>query len=238
MATVTHGITTSNTANTTSYTSGSFTPALNDLLLVFVEAGGTVAIGSMTDSQGLGFTKVTSAIYDTNTQTVYCFVANNLAAASAMTVTFDCTGDPSTGVVICVARIAGMTRTNLSAIRQSAVENNLAAATVPAPVFAASALTGNPTLGAVGNNSNPAAITEPTSWTEQADAGVVTPDRGLEYVSRNSGFTGTTITWGSAGATVKGDIIVELDTSAAGRIFKLAGQGGGLAGPSVGLVGD
>ena len=214
-AAVTHAVTTTSTANTTSYASGAFTPAANDLLVAFVVASATTATGTMTDSQGLGFTKVTSRVYNSSAETIYLFVANNLAAASSMTVTFDCTGDAATGVVIFVARVSGMTRTGTAAIRQSSGQNNLTAGTTPAPVFAAAALTGNPTLGVVGNLSNPAALTEPTGWTERGDTGFASPTRGGEYVSRDSGFTGTTITWGSAGATAKGDISVELDTSAA-----------------------
>jgi hypothetical protein len=67
----------------------------------------------------------------------------------------------------------------------------------------------------VGNSSSPAGIAKPTSWTEQVDVGYATPSTGLEYASRNSGFTGTTITWASTSATVWGAISVELDTSAA-----------------------
>src|SRR5262249_36569936 len=83
----------------------------------------------------------------------------------------------------------------------------------PAPVFGASALTGNVTLGAVFNANNPAAMTPPTSWTEQNDTGYNTPTTGQEYVSRDSGFTGTTITWGNASGSAFSAITVELDTT-------------------------
>jgi hypothetical protein len=202
------------TAQATSYASNAFTPAAGDLLVVFVTASGTGDPGTMTDSQGLGFTKIAGTAYAGNANTVYVFVSNSFASASSMTVTFDCTGDSATGCVLQVARVSGMSRTGASAVLQSAVAK-ATGGTIPAATFAAAVETGNPTLGLVGNISNPAALTPPTSWTEQDDTGYFTPTTGAEYVSRNSGFTGTTITWGAASASAHGEVIVELDTSAA-----------------------
>ena len=216
MATVTHAISTASTAGGTSYASGAFTPAADDLLVAFVFATSTVATGTMTDSQSLGFTKVTSAVKGGTAHTLYAFVANALAAASSMTVTFDCTGDPASGAIVQVARIAGMSKTGLTAILQSAKLENQSAGGTPTATFPASALTGNPTLGAVGNGTNPATVTNPSGWTERADAGYSVPDAGQEYVSRDSGFTGTVITWGSTSASTFCDLIVELDASGAG----------------------
>jgi hypothetical protein len=214
MATVVHEVTTPVTTNATSYVSGSFTPAAGDLLVVFVRAGATADAGAVTSSAGLTFTKVDHATFRTSLDRIYCFVSNQAAAASAQTVTFACAGDAADGSVIFVASVTGMTRYGLSAVRQSAKQENQAAAGTPAPAFASAALTGNPTLGCVGNSTNPAGLTAPTSWTELADSGYATPTSGAEYIHRNSGFTGTTITWGSTSATAFGSLIIELDTSA------------------------
>jgi hypothetical protein len=214
-ATVTHRIATASTANATSYASASFTPAAGDLLVAFVVASGTTATGTMTDSQTVGFTKVTSAVKNASADTVYAFVSNGLVAASSMTVTFDCTGDGATGAVIFVASISGMIRTGLNAVAQSATQDNQAASATPAPSFSNTVRIGNPTLGLVGNSSNPAAVTPPTSWTEDAagDTGYNTPPTGGEYAFRDSGFNGTTITWGSTSATAFGAIILELNAN-------------------------
>lgn len=216
-AVVTHGIMASSTAAATSYATGSFTPAAGDLLVAFVYGSATVAAGTMTDSQGLGFTKVTSAVKSGSGDTGYLFIANNLAAASSMTVTFDCTGDAASGAIIFVARVSGMSKTAAAAALQTAKQENQAAAGTPSPSFASSANTNNPTLGFVFNNSNPAAMTPPVNWTEDAngDDGYLTPTSGGEYVYRNSGFNSTNIQWNSTSATAFGDIIVELDSSAA-----------------------
>jgi hypothetical protein len=226
-ATVTHRIGTASTANATSYASGSFTPAAGDLLIAFVVASGTTATGTMTDSQGLGFTKITSALKSSSADTVYSFVSNNTAAASSMTVTFDCTGDAATGSVIFVASASGFVRAGLNAIKQSATQDNQAAGGTPAPAFSNSVDTNNPTLGCVGNGSNPAAMTPPTNWTENAagDTGYNTPPTGGEYAYRDSGFTGTTIIWGGTSATAFGAIILELDASAPSRGLLTLGIG-------------
>jgi hypothetical protein len=216
-ATVTDsGAATVSTSQAESYASSSFTPAAGDLLVVFVSASATTATGSLTDSQGLGWTKTTNASFSGAPDRLYVFVANTLAAASSMTVTFDCTGDQATGANIAIARVSGMTRTGTSgAIKQKRQVSGQSASTTPEAIFAASCQTGNPTLGVVGNRANPAGLTAPTNWTEQVDTGYNTPSSGLEYVSQNSGFTGTTITWGSTSSTVYGVQIIELDTSAA-----------------------
>lgn len=202
----------------TSYGSNAFTPAANDLLIVYVMASATLvasAPGAMTDSQGLGFTRVISA-NNSNPRSIYIFVANALAANSSMTVTFDCTGDTAGGAIIIPVRIAGMSRTGSSAILQSKVANN-STGTTPEVIFDASAATGNVTFGGVANATNPAGVNEPTNWTEDAgqDVGYTLPTSGAEFVYRNSGFTGTTITWGSTSASVWIAGIIELDTSAA-----------------------
>jgi hypothetical protein len=213
-AAVTHRIATASTSNATSYASGSFTPAAGDLLIAFVVASDTVAAGTMTDSQSLGFTKVTSALKNSSADTVYAFVANANAAASPMTVTFDCTGDAATGAIIFVASVSGISRVGPNAIAQSAIQENQASGT-PAISFTNAVNTSNPTLGCVGNSTNPATLTPPTSWTEDAagDTGYNAPATGGEYVFRNSGFTSTTITWGGTSGSAFGGIALEINAS-------------------------
>jgi len=214
MAVTTHGVSFTSTGQAATYTTGAFTPAANDLLVAFVVVTATTALGSMTDSLGGTWQNVQATTKNASADRLWCFVRTALAPASSMSVTMDVTGDNGTGCIIFVVRVSGMTRTGANAARQSAVQSNQAAATTPAPVFGAAALTGNPTLGFVGNATNPAGMTPPASWNELvADVGYATPTTGGEYVTRDSGFTGTTITWGSTSASAFGDISVELDTS-------------------------
>lgn len=215
-ATSTHAVGTADTGNTPN-TSGAFTPAVDDLLIVFVVGSATVTdAGDTLTNSGVTFTRFLSATYAASVNAIHGYVANALVpSATSQSVTFTPT-DTANGTVIFVCRVAGMTRTGLNAIRQSAKEDNQGAGGTPAPAFASAALTGNPTLGVIGNNTNPAGLTEPTGWTEPAstgDLGYATPTTGGEYVFRDSGFTGTTITWGGTSASVFGSIIVELDSS-------------------------
>jgi hypothetical protein len=208
-ATCTHAVTTTSTTdNVTTYASDAFTPAANDLLVVFVIAAGTTATGSMTDSQGLGFTKINSI---GTTHSIYLFVANALAAPTSMTVTFDCTGDLALGCIIFVCRISGVARTATttpSAIVQSITRSSTG---IPARAFAGAVQSANLTLGCVQNTSTAPIVDPPVEWTEQADINMGTPTIGAEYVTRDSGFTGTTITWGSSSATAYQLLQVEID---------------------------
>lgn len=225
MAAVTHGVGTPSSVNGESYAAGSFTPAVDDLLVVFVVATATVAAGSVTDDQGGTYTRVDTATKEAGGDTLYCFVRTALvASAVAHVVTFTCTGDAGTGATVQIARVSGLTRTGSSAIRQIAKQSNQAAGT-PAPTFASACLTGNPTLTFMASGDS-AGLTGPTGWSLRSNNGYNTPTTRAQYESRDSGFTGTTITWGSATTTEFGAFAVELDTSAPG----------GAGGSSIGLL--
>lgn len=210
MAAVTGLVTTSDTSNVTSYTSGAFTPAASDLLVVFVTASNTVAAGTMTGSGGMTFTLILSALNISDT--IYAFASDSGASASSQTVTFDCTGDAATGANILVAGVSGMSYYGSTSTRQSGSGTGTAG-TTPSATFPAACLTGNPTLCAAGNTTNPAGITPPSSWSSLADTGYATPTRGLQASNRDSGFTGSSITWGST-STAHGELVIELDASA------------------------
>lgn len=211
---ITSGVSAADTANDTPLTTASFTPAAGDLLVAtaLVTGNGNLTGHAFTDSQGLGWSNVRTVRLNTSADSMTMAVANALTAAAGMTVTFTASGGTGTGIAISVLRVSGMSRVGSDAVRQEASQGNQAAGT-PAPVFSASALTTNPTVGAVGNGTNPAGMTAPTSWTEVHDVGYALPDGGLETVGRIAAFTGTTITWGSASATDFGSIIAELDST-------------------------
>jgi hypothetical protein len=56
-------------------------------------------------------------------------------------------------------------------------------------------------------------MTPRASFTERSDGGYATPAAGLETMSRDSGETGTTQTWGSASASAYCSLVLELDTT-------------------------
>src|SRR3990167_4610196 len=217
MASVLALVSLAGTANAASYTTNSFTPTANDLLYGwFAPAAQMNTDWTVTDSLGGSGTKVARAVRATSANFMELWVRDSLAPASSMTVTFSHAIGNATGMIMVVYGVAGMTRLGSAAVRQFKVADNQAAGT-PAVTFAAAALTGNRAMGAVDNATHPATLTPPTGWTEPAthgDRGHANPTHGQESCYRDSGFTGTTITWGIESASAFGAIIAELDTSA------------------------
>lgn len=221
MATCTAAVSTADSNNVTSYAAGSFTPALSDLLVIIVATSASIeptAAGAYTDDRGGTYHKANFSLRSGNGSSNYIFVRNQLVASAVAHIgTFTCTGDAATGAVTFAYRVSGMTRAGSSAVRQTAIQSNQAAAGTPAPAFAIAALTGNPCIGMVGSAANPTAVTPPSGWTESVtplfDTGYATPSAGAQACHINSGFTGTTVTWGSTSGGAFGDIIIELDTS-------------------------
>ena len=215
MALITSGVATASSTDGTSFATGGFTPVAGDTLFGFVVASDTIAPGTMTDSQSLGWTQIVQATYSSAAGRLYAFVANAKAAATGgTTVTFDCTGDTATGAIVFVVGVGLGGRVGLDALRQVATANDLGAV-APAATFAQNCLTQNPTIGFCGNLTNPAGLTPPTSWTELADTGYATPTIGGENIGRATGFTGTAVTWGAASASSNAVIVLELDASIA-----------------------
>lgn len=217
MAAVTSLVATPDTGATPN-TSGTFTPTAGALLIAIIAtSGSTGSAGTLTSSaNGITWTNVNVAAFGGGAHTLNIFVANQVVPGSPalMSITWTPT-DAGTGTVIFVGQVTGMSRVGLDAVRQSAKEDNHSGAGAPAPVFAAAALTDNPTIGAVGVEGVTANAAVPNaSWTERGDTGYSTPSTAAEWCSRDSGFTGTTITWTSAAATVWASMSVELDASA------------------------
>jgi hypothetical protein len=217
MAAWTSRVSTPDTGNTPN-TSGAFTPIEGDLLVVAVATSGSLTATEVptASANGITFAAVPAhAIYRTSADSLDVFVAEQLVGAGpvSMTVSWSPT-DTGTGTVIWVGSLSAMQRVSFNAVRQVAFANNGAASTTPAGTFSGACLTENPTLAFVANATNPATMTPPTTWTERTDTGYATPTSGVEIATRDSGFTGTTITWGGTSSTVWGAVVMEFDSSA------------------------
>ena len=191
------------------------TPAVGDLCVVFVVVSANANLTpTMSDnnSDASTYTLIRTARKATSADTMSVFVRDKLFSNTTSTIITAATGSNTAGELVAV-HITGMSKTGPGAVRQSAIQENQSSGGTPAPAFSSSALTGNMTLGAVGNATNPATLTFPTSWTERKDVGQASPATGLEVVTRDSGFTGTTITWGGTSASAFADIIIELDNN-------------------------
>jgi len=221
MATCTHRVITPDTGNTPN-TSGAIVPAVGDLLVVIVTKEASALASPMVSADltssvaPTGFTLIRSQGHRSSAAHMSLFVANALTVnTTSRTVTIASGSDAGTGTIISVYSVSGMTRTGAAAVRGQGGQTNQSAGT-PAPAFGAAALTANACIGAIYNATNPAGMTPPSGWTEGGDSGYNTGQvSGLETCHRNSGETGTTITWGSSSASAFASIIIELDTSAA-----------------------
>lgn len=217
MASVTGGGGLESTANVAAYSTGSFTPAVGDQLVLFGIITATALDGTVTDSHGdSSWTFIDRAQRSVGPHLVAFVRDDHVASATGMIVTLDVTGDNGTGALLKTVIISGLTAAGIAAILQSTKVQNQAAGGTPAITFASACQTGNPTVVAVTNVSNPAAVTEPSGWTELYDNGHASPDNGMEVAARNSGFTGTTVTWGSTSATAFGALGLEIDASGGG----------------------
>lgn len=204
------------TANVDTYTKAftAFGLTPGDLWIVYVASTGTVAAdATLTATANLTFSLIGTATKNGGQDKLYCFIADQLMPSSpaAMTISFNCPSDPATGSIMSFAIAQGMSRSGLSAIRQYAANSEIASGVAPSATFASSCLTANPTL--IGSLTSVAGSTPPSGWTEQVDATYGGPTTGGGYASRDSGFTGTTITFGTTAQGLNCAFAIELDTS-------------------------
>jgi len=218
---------TSGTGNRTA----AITPAVGDLLVVFCCASGnTNDAPTCSDNNGSGtYDRIFCVAKNASADRLSCFVRTALMANTTSTTVTVATGSNTAAEIVIVA-ISGMQKVGAAAVKQSATQANQTASTTPAPAFSGSCLTDDMTLGAVGNGTAGGSVeTPPTNWSERQDVGQSNPTTGLEVVTRDSGFTGTTITWGATSATAFASGIIELDPSqslsAAGGISSAEGFG-------------
>lgn len=198
-------------------------PSLNDLIVIVTAHTGNTATVAPTDDNNNGrYTQVGSNIVKaTSADTMQFWIRNDpIRAASSTTFTHN-PGTTSGGGLVVLA-VSGMSRWGITAANrlvsgtaQFGKQDNQASGT-PAPAFPAAALTGNAVIGAVFSATNSTTTqVPPASWTERFDNGYNTPASGLEVCSRDSGETGTTITWGGASGSAFCSGVIELDTSSA-----------------------
>jgi len=199
------------------------TPAVGDLIIIVCANTGRtsaqVPVISDNNSDGLGaaagwvIIPGATCTKATSVDSMWAFVRKSfIGSATSTTFTFAPSGGADTGGGLQVFKATVMPYFGLTAIRQSAKQDNQAAAGTPAPVFGVACNTGDSTIGAVFNATSPATLTARTSWTESQDVGYATPTTGLETMFRNGGETGTTQTWGSTSASAFCSLVIELNS--------------------------
>jgi hypothetical protein len=203
------------------------TPVLGDLIVVIVGTsgvtGGTTSVTDDNSGGGGTYSSIVAAWTGFSTTGRMTMWIRHRLIASASSTVFTATQASSTGGGLQVCRISGMNICGLGAVRGCGGQSTGTAGTAPAPVLlrrtgttfsgTQAALTGNLCIGCVCNGSVAAIITQPASWTESLDVSYLTPTTGRETAFRNSGETGSTITWGSTSATAFASMVIELDTT-------------------------
>ncbi len=188
-------------------------PAVGDLFFVFCAArGNTNATPTCADNNGGSYTRLTNAVYNTSADSFFVFVrTQKLINVNSTIVTV--TIGAHTDTEVCVVAVAGSSRAGSNAVLQSANTSNGTGASPSVVTLGGSALTANLTIAAIGfNKTNASAAVTPTSWTERQQAGQGT-GAFCEVNTRDSGFTGTVVTWG-AGSTaneVNAAYVLEVD---------------------------
>jgi len=196
------------------------TPAVADLIVVVGQYRGTGDMDAVkcsdnnSDARG-SYDRVVRQIGPTNGD-ITVWVRKQFVNSATSTV-FTLTGPGSTGGGIVVFKVTGMARSGWAAVRCYGGGTGAAAASPAVQLTYGPALTANAMIGGVYNETNPAGVTPPASWTEDPtpDLGYITPTTGFETARRGSGETGSTITWGSTSATIWSAVAIELDISAA-----------------------
>jgi hypothetical protein len=214
MAAVTLGAQTLATTNAATYNSGAFTPAAGDFLVAVCSVTGQTATDwVVTDNVGGTWTKVRRQVKASSADMMEVWVRDQMATAVSHTVTFSHASGNATGGGVRVYRVTLITRLGINAIRSQGGQDNQAAAGTPAPALNQAALTGNPTIVDIFNATNPNANTI-TNWTAETAQGYATPTTGGRGFRRDSGFTGTTITFAQTSASAFCTACIEIDASA------------------------
>lgn len=193
------------TSNSATYAFTSFTPAVNSLIIITCGCKGTVYDGTETiqntSGTALTWNKESVSLFSGGAS-MYTFWAIAPSSTAASVYTLSTGGDASTGCIGYVYSVTGFDTDN--PIRRIDVKGggtgsnaniSLQGAMVTTNGYIASWWAGL-------SSSNPANVsTQPGSWTEIGDNGFGTPTTNGTSAFRNSGETGSSVTFTNASAT-------------------------------------
>lgn len=194
----------------------SFTPNLNDLIVVIVAQTGGIPTFTVTDNNadGLGvYTSVRSALKGTSADKMTAFVRTSFVGSATATA-FTTTGmTGSTGGGIQVVTMTGMSRVGSFAVRNGGNVDNQTTGTTPTVTLTLTPLTTNPLIGYLFNATNGILTAGPSGWTSFTGAGYNTPTTGIRGTDIISGWTNGTVAWGGTSASDYAALVVEFDAS-------------------------
>jgi len=207
------------------------TPAVNDLIIIITAATPPLNASVLpTENQGGTYVILKRVVKNGSADEMMICARTQLVASSVSTIYTHQPGNQAVGGGgLAVFAIAGMTLAGASAVKSSGFQSNQAGGGTPACAMGATVLSSNPLIGAILNATNPAGLTPPSGWTEDPtpDIGYNNPATGIELVRRNSGETGSTITWGSTSASAFCSVAYEFDAGTPAATKRLAALGVG-----------
>lgn len=175
----------------------SLTPAVGDLIVIISCCSGT-SIGCVgaTDSQAGQYSQIIECERTTTTGQMKAYVRDTLIT-SAVSHTFTANHQGVDGGGCIVLAIKGMSIDGMLALRSWGAHNSIAAGTIAAPVLNRTPLNTNPVITADWTGSANSSGAR-AGYTAQFANTYASPSSYLTALSRNSGETSATITWGSA----------------------------------------
>lgn len=190
------------------------TPAVGDLLVVFCAASvNTNDTPTCSDGNTGGtYTRIGVAAFNASANRFSAFVRDTLVPNTTATTVTVATGSNTSAEIVIVA-IKDALRAGIAAIRSSGFQVNQSSGTAPAPVLNQSARTENVTITAIGTLSTSGNNPSPASWSERQDVNQASPTVGLGCSTRDSGFTGTTITYSANAGSNYASVALEIDGS-------------------------
>jgi hypothetical protein len=179
-----------------------------DCLVVFYAVSGVVAAPTLTDDQDGTYANVTGAnlSWGGTAGFIACYVREQFVSSTATHV-ITAAGSNSAGELH-ISAWTGIAAPGTGAVRSVGGQSEQASGTTPAPTLAVAALAANATMAAVAGTDT--TTTAPVGWTERLDTSQITPTTTLQTSTRDSGFTGTTITFGATQTGSYASFAVEL----------------------------
>lgn len=208
------------TANDGPYTFGAFTPTADSLLVVMVWLSDDNADATISGG-GLTWTNRELKSRGLNPGTHYLWTAPVGGSPSSTTITISsplgCSG--------CFAVVAQFTGQHASSpiVQTKSGDGN---SSNPSLTLSQAMNTNNTYLIGVEREANPAAVTQPTSWTEQLDVGHNNPATGYEAAYRAGGETGSTVTTTAASASWS---MLFIEIAPGGTAYTLTAAAGSFA---------
>lgn len=198
------------TTNDTAYAVSAYTPGADTIQIahVFMTASDGSTVGTMGDIEG-AWTRKHIEFTNPVGRAHYIFWRKVDATPVSITPSFSGGADQGSGCGILILEYDPDTMPSGDPIRQVKYSTGTATTSL-AFAFDSAVLTGNGYSILARTGTNPAACTEPTSWTEQFDSGFASPTTGVYGCSRAGGETGTSFTVTAGASTDYEGLAVEV----------------------------